>query len=797
MSRQTISAIIFIFSVGLIFPLQVVAQTYPVFIQPENWGSYTIGTPTPVSYAKPGSAERFPWAGGPIPRDAYVAFYNVPITSNIGAGTYGGIDIAPWNPLSGNLMGICYSIDQLSLATVGSVEVEVATFNLSPGSHSLSVFAVAGCDSFYLPYLFSNIVNVQFSIEGTAALDLTVGQLSVTGTNVSTSVDGLATIKPGKTFTINVPVTATALNNPENRSTTISVQVGSQTITKNVSLSSFQEGVTQNIGVDVTLTAADVGSGKLKISARVNPDGALTESSYSNNYAETFIHETCSVADSGTTVPFFSQLQKSSTNVGWGRDQYAHSVQPALKADGSRNPQAGQPVPMSKLGCMTTSLAMLFNSYGITTTSNGVAMDPGTVNSGLKETNFSAQLGADYAQYNGYTPSNDVQPNGAVAFARGISYNSCLQRNLTIDQCLSNSRASISYKGTKDTFGDDEVTKVNTEICNGNPVILKVPSMSDSQNPLKSHFVIATGMEFDNSGTLQYITNNPGLVERFGKDDHRPSTQIRGYRLYRKTDDPSMLFIHLTSTVDMVVTDPTGKRTGYNPFTKENFAEIPGATFVSSESISDPSDLNIFTPAETRFEGLQPIDGQYKVQIYAKSKASYQLTTYHFDSTGTINGVSDQTSTINAGATKEVIVQHSAQAIPVRYSSIKIRKADFFDSKRSEMAFIGGTITPADGHAISSVNKFLRIQVGNFSKVIEKKQLLKIKEGGHTIYTFLSLGNRGTIFELDADTGDFLLYVGNIDLDNGQSSISAELNIQIDDVFASNIVTFKDIKRKK
>lgn len=192
----------------------------------------------------------------------------------------------------------------------------------------------------------------------------------------------------------------------------------------------------------------------------------------------------------------------------------------------------------------------------------------------------------------------------------------------------------------------------------------------------------------------------------------------------------------------MIVTDPAGHRTGYNPFTQQTYSEIPGATYIQPESIDSQVD-DVSTVAEARFEGLQPIAGQYRVQVFAQSSSSYRLTSYSSDSTGTINGITDKKGTLKSGASVEVAIDHSAQAIPVRYSSLTIKRGDFYDSRRRDFAFLQGQIKPIDGHSISSITKSLSVKVGPFAKAIDAKALRKYKVFGHTFYTYIDWGRNG------------------------------------------------------
>lgn len=421
-------------------------------------------------------------------------------------------------------------------------------------------------------------------------------------------------------------------------------------------------------------------------------------------------------------------------------------------------------------------------------------MDPRAVNQGLAATPFYNELGPQFSEYSGFTPSNDVQPNGAVAFARNSLFMKCIKANGDVDGCVALANRSISYKGeTRDRFSEEDRKIVNIELCKGNPVILQVPS----KNPGKSHFVLATGMSVDEDHKPIYITNNPSGEDGEREPRFANSDQVRGFRRYVPSADPSMIFIHLVGVVDMIVIDPQGRRTGYNPFTQIAYSEIPGATYSSAGSIGSPIDPTIFTDPETKFEGLEPLSGQYQIQVFAKANSNYQLVSYSFDTTGTINSITDKKGFIRAGASVQVAIQHSSEAIEIRRSGLKIERADFYDTRYRDMAFLSGVILPSDNRAINSVEKYIQVKVGPFVKSIEKKQLVKYKQHGHTIYAYGSFGKNELYIELDADTGEFKLFIGNIEIDDGDTSITTDVMVQVDNVIARNVTTFKEIRKQK
>lgn len=260
-------------------------------------------------------------------------------------------------------------------------------------------------------------------------VDLSVNKIEVVS---GKALDGSPLIKPDQEYDVNIEVSGSGIQADDARNTLVRMRVGTLTFEQTVPLSSLVSTGSTVVPFKLKLSAEN--AGKNTIEATINPLFLFDEQTILNNVRLQGIQMLCSVEEKGTAVPFFSQsFRETSTNPNlkgrWGDDQYANSVFSQFKSDGvTPNPKAGQPIPMSKLGCLTTSLAMLFNAYGIKTANDGSVMDPGSVNKGFKSSNYTAQLGPEYSMYNGYTPANDVQPNGAVAFARDSFYKQCIKR---------------------------------------------------------------------------------------------------------------------------------------------------------------------------------------------------------------------------------------------------------------------------------------------------------------------------------------------------------------------------------
>lgn len=247
----------------------------------------------------------------------------------------------------------------------------------------------------------------------------------------------------------------------------------------------------------------------------------------------------------------------------------------------------------------------------------------------------------------------------------------------------------------------------------------------------------------------------------------------------------------------MIVTDPQGRRSGHNPLSQESFSEIPGGTYFPAESISDPTNPDKSTPAEVRFEGMEPLSGEYRVQVIAKSDTEYRLTQYSFDTTGTINGVGNKTGRLARNDSGIIQLNHTEEAIPFRAANLNIDKANYIDTKYKDMAFLSGEIKPSNGQLNLNIDKHLFIKIGNFTKTINKSQFKKLKLLGKTYFVYGSFGKNSIFVNLDLKNGDFQLYVGSALFEENESSITTEVMIQIDDVTAKNQVTFFNKRKNK
>jgi hypothetical protein len=271
------------------------------------------------------------------------------------------------------------------------------------------------------------------------------------------------------------------------------------------------------------------------------------------------------------------------------------------------------------IGCAITSLVMLVRSYGITTIENAagnqVDLNPSSLNDWLNRSH------PDLRGYRGYSGLN-VKWDAVEKFTGG---------RVLLDS------EQISL--------DDELLKYHR------PVILKECSYCDTMNE-KDHFVVARGKTVPDTpsditiispdhmdhiiirDSYLYAPRPPGFVASTLKEsiNHSGRATVKIHKRYKPADCvnnictiPPRLTFNIHSPAEILVTDPTGKSTGYDPNTGQLVTEIPDSTYEVEGGISDPENQDIHTPTFHSLFIPNPIDGTYQVTVIGTGAGPYTL----------------------------------------------------------------------------------------------------------------------------------------------------------------------------
>lgn len=499
----------------------------------------------------------------------------------------------------------------------------------------------------------------------------------------------------------------------------------------------------------------------------------------------------CKVADK-RTVPFRYQ-----TDPQWASDPYG------IVANSKK------PGTMAKYGCSVAAADMIFESYGIHTTPLGsptnpanklpfVALPgldaepltPGSLNKAMASYRSKfVGSGSDALDAN----NNPLWP-GVVDVARAGYQAQC--QNPANNCSPANAPNIVSYKhyGEGFTVGDGSLAdkEVESEICSGNPVMLKFGKASGGQ-----HFMLATGYQLDAQGHKTFILNNPGINTGNNKpyetDLKSRYPTILGYVLFHPSSDPSMMAVTAPLNVHLVITDPLGRRTGFDPTTSTRYSEIPGASYVD-QSIDSPNEVE-FTPstlvAERYFISSQDVPpGSYQVKVFGVSSGTYYLDYRSYDSVGTTNDATYKSGTILAGASDIVSFQHSLDLVPAPNADIKVKRFSVKNAglKASRINF-SGKVEPFSGAGLE-LKSSLQITIGGVSgyHLALPASAFEYKvNGGQARYSYRQNGIEVGLQE----SGDFKIEINQANLSGVDSNQIGYLRLDVDNINADADVKLK------
>lgn len=276
-------------------------------------------------------------------------------------------------------------------------------------------------------------------------------------------------------------------------------------------------------------------------------------------------------------VPYYSQL-----NPQWRYDPYGNY--------GSNDTVN----TVGKWGCNLTSAAMIVDYWGQRSTPV-FRTDPEKLNDWLRS----------HAGYN--------QDNGVI--------------HEKVQEYAIANKVNLSFRGRIYTPNNQ---LVDSYLLSGNPVMLGVKKIwSEKQKAwIPGHFVVVTGKTMIN-GVETYKINDPAhgqttLYEKWGN-------LYYAIRLYAGGEaDPSRMYISAHSPVELLVTDPIGRKFGYDSRTDTHWNEIPGAVY-HSETISAEDGTEDQLPEYLVIEIPTPLEGKYLIEVLGTGVGPYLISTVATD----------------------------------------------------------------------------------------------------------------------------------------------------------------------
>ena len=266
---------------------------------------------------------------------------------------------------------------------------------------------------------------------------------------------------------------------------------------------------------------------------------------------------------------------------------------------------------MSNLGCAVTSCAMLLRSLNIR------ALD-GTDLTPLKLLQW-------LNSHNGFKSSTASLDWPAIAnFSRAsFTANGSNQPQLTFRRFEKSADSIEKYL----SWGIPVVTRVRSPRLGGD-----------------EHFVLSKGIgvRVDGGDSLRgtYLVDDPGfskstLMGFFTHSDPVASSTNHPNRFTNstlfsiaQTDHPNYEWVEINvhSPAELVVTDPAGRRVGFDPGQNVHYDEIPSAQYYLDGPIDDIVDGSQSTLEIKSVYISQPISGDYKVKVIGTGTGSYEVS---------------------------------------------------------------------------------------------------------------------------------------------------------------------------
>ncbi len=243
---------------------------------------------------------------------------------------------------------------------------------------------------------------------------------------------------------------------------------------------------------------------------------------------------------------------------------------------------------IARWGCYLTSAVMIINYHA---SQQGVpfSTSPDVLNAWLNE------------EDGGYDANGNVNPAAVARYAR-------------------QNGVQLYYYGRLD--GEDHDV-LDAYLCCNDPVIIKVARPTGSG----PHFAVVTAKR---ETTSEYVINDPG----FARDTVSSYLGIRKFSSGER--DPSLLMIWARSPVELFLTDPLGRRTGYDPVSRNHMNQIPESTY-GTESIA-AADVSDMSTGETKILEVHfPKEGEFGLEVIGVGSGAYELDFLGYDSLGSVS----------------------------------------------------------------------------------------------------------------------------------------------------------------
>lgn len=256
---------------------------------------------------------------------------------------------------------------------------------------------------------------------------------------------------------------------------------------------------------------------------------------------------------------------------------------------------------ISQKGCALTSLAMILNYHGATTTPDTYeSTNPFTLNEWLKGT-------SGYAISPKYL--GNILWEKIDNYSNKVSYFKLAE--LTSLQTFDCTRGNLDWCKTV----------LDNDLIAGRPVIIYTRFTTATS----THFVVATGKIDDSWYINDPLKLPPPRITPTKLSDYPYGNIIFGLRRFipEPTINPSFIYFYLASPAELIVIDSQGRKTGFDPTTQTYYYEISNAVYYE-ERLDNDETGEPGIPIKVLNIG-QPGNGIYTLQVIGIDSGSYEL----------------------------------------------------------------------------------------------------------------------------------------------------------------------------
>jgi hypothetical protein len=175
-------------------------------------------------------------------------------------------------------------------------------------------------------------------------------------------------------------------------------------------------------------------------------------------------------------------------------------------------------------------------------------------------------------------------------------------------------------------------TNLHNLIYSGSPVILMVKN--------GKHYILATGERVSGPNKTWFVNDPGGCLANIYtsplttlQDSYGNSYQSQMWGAEITGGGLASLSIGLASPAELIITDPAGRRTGFDPRTATEYNENPDATYFTDQLIADDESGNQTDPIKW-FDTAAPINGDYSIQVIGTGSGPYHLYIQKYDANG-------------------------------------------------------------------------------------------------------------------------------------------------------------------